>query len=307
MKRLSLFLLALSLLAGCSKAPLPSWHESPQKQRILDFVGTVSNPASNGFVPQSQRIAVFDLDGTLASEKPNYSNYLFLTSFVQEAASRHPQMKTVQPFAAILDNDTNYLRSHYTDIYTQVFADSSLQAYHRYADAFLHTPHPLFKQPFYLTYYQPMAELIQLLQQHQFKVFICSGSQQEFVRRFGALAFGLPPQQCIGSTMQWDYHNGRYTRTNQLLRLNDHAGKCQGILDRIGSTPILCVGNSTGDAAMLGLTDSSPLPHLNMILIHDDAVREFAYKKPALEELATQHNWLQISMKKQFKQVFSSQ
>lgn len=303
MRKIIVLTLLLLVLAGCSSAPLPSWNNGPAHSRILAFVQDVCNPQSQQFVPVPQRIAVFDLDGTLATEKPNYSNFLFLTSFVQQAASRHPEMHSTQPFAAIIDNDTTYLRSHYGDIYTQVFADSSLQSYRTYADAFLQTRHPLCKQPVYMSYYQPMAELIELLEHNQFTVYICSGSQQEFVRRFAALAFGLPPEQCIGSTMQWNYHDGHYTRTNQLLRLNDHAGKCQGILERIGQKPILCFGNSTGDSEMLQLTASNPLPNLCGIIIHDDPQREVEYFKPTLQEQAQTRNWLQVSMKNDFKVV----
>lgn len=85
--------------------PLPSWNNTQSKQSIVAFVHKVTNPKSPTFVPKSERIAVFDNDGTLWGEQPLYFQFLFALDRVKVLAPQHPEWKTQEPFASLLKGD----------------------------------------------------------------------------------------------------------------------------------------------------------------------------------------------------------
>ena len=85
--------------------PLPSWNEGDAKRAILAFVKAVTDEASPDHVPPSERLAVFDDDGTLWPERPLYVQLAFALDRVKELAAEHPEWKATQPFRAVLEGD----------------------------------------------------------------------------------------------------------------------------------------------------------------------------------------------------------
>lgn len=186
------------------------------------------------------------------------------------------------------------------------------EAYIEEAKQFLqHTEHPRFHTPYATLTYQPMKELIQYLKAKQFKVFIVSGGGTGFIQSLSNELYGIPREHVIGNTVNLSYredaHGLALIRTKEIVSpYNDREGKAINILLRLGRKPILAVGNASSDLPMLKLTQSNPLPHLNILLIHDDAAREYDYQDNAQDiiKAAKQQQWTTISMRKDFKQVF---
>lgn len=290
--------------------PLLSWNEGATKQGIVNFVEDVTNPNSPNYVPPSGRIATFDNDGTLWTEKPAYIQELFILDRLGKVV---PLKKLVSLTEQDVILEDLQIRGMTPEEYKQKARD------------FLDTQnHPYLGVPYIELTYQPMVELVNYLQSNDFKVYICSGGGLDFIRSFAEDAYGIPPENVIGSTIQTEYiaqDDGSYllVRKPELVQpINDGPGKPVGIHRYIGKKPIMAVGNSSGDKEMLEYTDDSIGPAL-MVLLHHNDPRECPYAEEAgidcpydkkseddinIFDVANDRGWTVISMKDDFVTVY---
>jgi len=299
---------------------LNSWRDGAAKQAILDFVNRVSDKSSPDFVPPSERIAVFDNDGTLWSEQPFYFQGLFVLDRVRALCDKHPEWKTTQPFQAALERDWKTLAGFgekgLLELVMATHGGMTTDEFTAVVNDWLATArHPQTRKPFTEMIYQPMLELLDYLRANDFKTFIVSGGGIEFIRTFSERVYGVPPEQVVGSSIitQYEVRDGKPTlaRLSQLNFLDDREGKPVAINQHIGRRPIAAFGNSDGDFQMFEWVNGGSGAGFCMLLHHDDAEREFAYGKEsaagrldrALAE-APDRGWTVISIKNDWRRVY---
>ena len=302
--------------------PLPSWNPGPAKDTILKFVADVTDPASPSYVPPSDRIAVTDNDGTLWTEQPIPAQAAFVFARIAQMAPDHPEWQTTQPYQAVLRQDAETLQSlSAEDIEKLVFtthAGMTEEEFEAEAKAFLDTAkHPRFGVPYTETVYQPMLELLALLRANDFRTFIVSGGGGEFMRTFSEEVYGIPRENVVGSSLEYEFQQtsdgSGLVRQPELVSFDDREMKPVNIQLHIGRRPILAIGNSDGDLAMFQYTggrssssEAGKVPFLNLLVVHDDAEREYDYLTRSEEVMtaAAQSPWMFVSMDRDFKTVF---
>jgi len=318
------FLLALGACSATrpqpSVDPLPAWNDGPVKQSILDFVNEVTDPAGLSFVPADERIAVFDNDGTLWSEKPTYFQLLFILERIRALAPDHPEWQSQQPFKAVLDNDMKALAAAgehgLVELAGAAQTGMSTEEFEAIVQDWMKTArHPASGRPYTGMVYQPMLELLVYLRANGFSTWIVSGGGIEFVRAWAEDVYGIPPQNVIGSMPELNYeHRGDgpvLVRDAQIHFINDKAGKPVGIQRHIGRRPLVAVGNSDGDYEMLEWTTHGEGKRLGLILHHNDSQREWAYDRESSEgrldralDDASAQGWTVIDMVRDWRVVF---
>ncbi len=301
--------------------PLPSWNAGAVKSAIVTFVSDVTTTGAPGFVKPAERIAVFDNDGTLWPEQPVYVQLAFALDRVKALAPQHPGWENEQPFKAALEGDTEALsvagERGLLELITATHAGMSTDEFEKIVTEWLAVArHPNFNRFYTELVYQPMLELLAYFRVNEFKTFITSGGGIEFMRPWAERTYGIPPEQVVGSSIKLKYEirQGKpvLVRLPDINFIDDGPNKPVGIHMHIGRRPIAAIGNSDGDFQMLEWTTSSPRAHLGLIVHHDDAVREFAYDRESpfgkLDrglEPAISRGWLLVSMRKDWKRVFS--
>jgi phosphoserine phosphatase len=300
--------------------PLPSWNDGATKQTIVTFVEKVTTPGTPDFVPLEERVATFDNDGTLWSEQPMYVQLAFVLARVKELAPAHPEWKTTQPFQGVLEGDIKAVAASGEAGLMKLFAATSTgmttAEFEQIVKTWLSTSrHPKFKRPYTECIYQPMLELLAYLRASGFKTYIVSGGGVEFMRPWAEKAYGIPPEQVIGSTLKtkFELRDGQpvLVRLTELDSLDDETGKPININRIIGRRPIAAFGNSDGDLQMLQWTAAGPGSRLMLLVHHDDAAREYAYDRAshfgkldkAWDEAVAKH-WTVVSMKDDWKTIF---
>ena len=328
MKRILLPILTVLLSSVAFAAdPLPSWNDGQAKQSVIEFVEKVTKPGSPDFVPVPERIAVYDNDGTLWSEQPVPVQFYFVADRVKALAPQHPEWKDKEPFASLLRGDVKAalessgdhgLMELFMATHTGMTTDEFAQ---QVKDWITTAKHPTTGKRFVDMTYQPMLEVLAYLRANGFKNFIVSGGGIEFMRPWTEAAYGIPPEQVIGSSMKtkFELRDGKavLVRLPALNFNDDKADKPVGINQHIGRRPIAAFGNSVGDQQMLEYTQSGSGARFELLVLHDDAAREFAYGParglpdvkygfftPALEDHAKKDGWTVVSMKDDWKQVF---
>ena len=313
-------ILLLSVSTAHATDPLPSWRNGPAKQLIISFIHKTTQPGSPDFVPIEDRIAVFDNDGTLWSEQPNYVQLVFAIDRVKELAPQHPEWRVTQPFQGVLEGDLQTLRQQgehgLLKLITATHAGMSTTDYSKIVSDWLSTAvHPTHKRPYTDLVYLPMLEVLSYFKKHGFKNYIVSGGGVEFMRPWTERVYGIPPEQVIGSSIKTKLvsRNGilELIRLPEINFIDDKADKPVAIHQFIGRRPIAAFGNSDGDLEMLQWVTAGSGTRLGVIIHHTDNEREVAYdrKSPvgrldkALNEAAIQ-NWLVVSMKSDWAQIF---
>jgi len=301
---------------------LPSWNEGTAKRVIQSFVERVTQEGSPDFVPLSERIAVFDNDGTLWCEQPVYVQALFVRDRVRALALEHPDWRERQPFRAVLKGDRAELAAlgekGIVDLVTTTHAGMTTDEFHKIVEDWIAgAKHPRFDRLYTRCVYQPMLELLAYLRANGFKTYIVSGGGVEFMRPWTEAVYGIPPEQVIGSTIQTKYElrgdTPALVRLPEVDFIDDRAGKPVGIGKLIGRRPIAVFGNSDGDYEMLRYVTSGSGPRLGLIVHHTDAEREYAYSRDslvgrlarALDEAPTR-GWTVVDMKRDWSQVFAN-
>jgi phosphoglycolate phosphatase-like HAD superfamily hydrolase len=308
--------------------PLGSWNEGAAKQAIVEFVRATTDGASEAFVPDEERIAVFDQDGTLWVEQPIYAQVMYVLSRVPDAVAAKPALAKQEPFKTVLSGDRARIAKlgmpDLEKLLAATLTGMPVEEFQAQVQAWLESAKdPRWQRPYTELTYQPMQELLEYLRAHGFQTWIVTGGGQDFVRVFSEQTYGIPPEQVVGSAAATKYGydaNGKpvLTKDAKLLLNDDKAGKPQGIHLMIGRRPVAAFGNSQGDKEMLEYTKSGGSTRLAMILLHDDAAREYAYgpaqKLPAskvgtfpqaLYDLARKQGWVVISMKNDWNRIFA--
>jgi hypothetical protein len=321
-RRFVLSWLALVCLASLSVAQqaLPSWNDGKTRQAIEAFVERVTTPGSKDFVPESDRIAVFDNDGTLWSEQPMYVQLAFILDRVKALAPEHPEWKEQPPFNAVLNGDLKALGAAgergLMELLLATHAGMTSEEFEKVVkDWIASAKHPRYQRPYTECVYQPMRELLDYLRAHQFKTYIVSGGGVELMRPWAEEVYGIPPEQVIGSSIKLKYElrEGRpvLVRLPEIDFIDDKAGKPVGIHRQIGRRPIFAAGNSDGDFEMLEYTTAGAGPRFALILHHTDSQREAAYDRQShfgkldkALDAAAQRGWTVIDMQQDWKQVF---
>jgi len=285
LKFLLILLLQLSSAAFAAD-PLPSWNDGPAKQSIITFVEKVTTPGSPDFVPVPERIATFDNDGTLWCEQPLPVQLYFALDRVKALAPKHPEWKTQEPFASLLKGDLktalaggdhavlDLMMATHTGMTTVEFAqvvNDWIATAKNPKTGILDTE----------MVYEPMLEVLAYLRANGFKTFIVSGGGIEFMRPWAEKVYGIPPEQVIGSSVKtrFERRDGKpvLIRLPELNFNDDRAGKPVAINQQIGRVPIMAFGNSDGDREMLEYTQGGSGVRFELLVLHDDAAREFAY------------------------------
>jgi phosphoserine phosphatase len=306
--------------------PLPSWNEGPAKQAILAFVKDTTEKSSPKYVEPADRIATFDQDGTLWTEHPLYGQAMFALDRVGKMAPQHPEWKQKEPFKSVLAGDHaamgKFTESDWMQIVAATHAGMSTEAFQGLVKDWLATAKaPRFDRPFTDLIFQPMLEVMQYLRANGFRTYIVTGGGQEFVRVYSERVYGVPPEQVVGSSIVTTYDNksGKpvLMREPKVFFIDDGPGKAIGINLFIGKRPYAAFGNTAGDAQMLEWTQAGDGARLEMLVLHDDAKREYAYGpavnlpdthvgtfSEALLTEATKNAWIVISMKNDWKRIF---
>jgi phosphoglycolate phosphatase-like HAD superfamily hydrolase len=324
-------LLLVSLRAGAQTDPLPSWNDGPAKTAIVDFVKATTTPGAPEFVPPAERIATFDQDGTLWVEHPIYAQVMFVLESVPALVKAKPELAQVAPFStvlAILKGDRAAIaKLTMPDLEKLLAATStgmSVENFSAGAKAWLaEAKDPRWHKAYTDLTYLPMQEVLTYLRASGFKTYIVTGGGQDFVRAYSEKVYGIPPEQVVGTaagtTFGYDKAGKPFlTKEPKLLLNDDKAGKPEGIHLMIGRRPFAAFGNSDGDRQMLEYTKAGSGARLAMLVLHDDKVREYAYGPAAglpdskvgtftqaLYDEAKKSGWTVISMKNDWKKVFS--
>ena len=286
---------------------MQSWADGQAKTQILEFVRSVTEPGAS-FVPTRDRIAAFDNDGTLWCEKPMYPQADFLLRRWRELAQAHPGMAREQPWKAVVEDDREWLArilDHVPELtkgVTEAYQGITTQVFEKAVRAFFDTArHPVLGVPYTRLGYRPMRELIDLLTDRQFEVYICSAGGRDFLRVVSAEMYGIPRQRVIGSGTTLEYRHGQVYRTGGVEQpIDEGPGKPIHLWSRTGRRPLLAGGNADGDAAMLRTA------RFGLLIRHDDPEREFAYDAGAEKALtkAKERGWTVVSMQDDFGTVF---
>lgn len=300
--------------------PLPSWKEGSTKAAILNFVANTTNQSHPDYVEPEDRIATFDNDGTLWCEYPDYVQSLFMFDRVRDMAAEHPEWNSTEPFRSIISGErfasANFSINESLQIYVATSTNLTSEEYMGLAREWLNAScHPRFGQPFTRCVYKPMLELLSYLQAEDFKVYIVTGGDEDFVRTFSDEIYGIPPEQVIGSAfrLQFVENNSSVSvvKLPQILVMDDGQEKAKEIVQNIGQRPILAYGNSNGDIPMLQFTTSDGRHGMGLLNHHDDPVREYAYDRGSAIgrldsglDMADEWGWQIVSMKEDWMEIF---
>jgi phosphoserine phosphatase len=259
---------------------LESWNDGPTKSAITDFVARVTEEGGPDYVEPAARVAVFDNDGTLWTEKPLVIQLDFTIRRFRELAENDPALRTQQPYQAAYEGDMHWLGGAVVKHYhgddsdmkllmiavPKAFEAVTVEDYDRQVKNFFDEGNnPGLKRPYRECGYQPMIELLRYLEANGFATYIASGGDRDFMRPVAQEMYGIPPER------------------------------------------ILAVGNSNGDVPMLTFSGTPTAQALRLLLLHDDAEREFDYTAGAEQalETASQENWTVVSMKNDWNTVFT--
>ncbi len=329
MKKYWIICAALALCACAQKTspmkeanidPLALWNEGPVKASIISFVADVTAPESTRYVPEADRIAVFDNDGTLWCEMPLYNEMVYSVAAAAHILKSDPALAKTPELQALAKGDPKPLIAAGEKGIGEAFVLShvavSPEKFALMTREWLDTAyHARFKIKYEETVYSPMVELLYYLRDNGFKTFIVSGGSSMFMREFADKVYGIPTEQVIGTMFKGEFvadsTGYRVVYKPELWHLDDGGGKPVGIEQIIGKKPILAFGNSDGDVPMLQWTSTNTRPHLCLLLHHTDAEREYAYDRTSpigkldkgLDEAAAK-GWTLVDMKKDFAKVF---
>ncbi|AKB50902.1 haloacid dehalogenase-like hydrolase [Methanosarcina barkeri str. Wiesmoor] len=301
---------------------LSLWNETTARKAILDYVNAVTNPESADFVPEAERIAIMDNDGTMWVEKPTYVQIFFAIDRLKQLAESDPKLLNQPSFKAAATGDLAYfsrldphIGGNVKELMKIVFdshAGMSQDNFMLIAKEFLETArHPRFGVLYRDLTYKPMVEFVHYLGDNGFKVFLASGGGMSFMRTVSEEIYNIPRERVIGSNIAFetrltDEGPVVFRRPGLVDPIDDGPGKPVNIELHIGRKPILTAGNSDGDLHMLWLAQKSGHCSLSLLLRHDDAEREYTYDEGSEKtlQMAEERGWIVISMKDDWKTVF---
>jgi phosphoglycolate phosphatase-like HAD superfamily hydrolase len=307
---------------------LPSWNEGAAKRAIVDFVRTTTTPGGKNFVPVAERIATFDQDGTLWVSHPMYTQVIYCLDHVPAVVRAKPALANVEPFKTVLTGNLEAIAKlpvpELEKILVATTSGMSVDQFQAQVKLWIDKARDhRWKRPYTDLTYQPMLEVLNYMRASGYKTYIVTGGGQDFVRVYAEKVYGIPPEQIVGTAgaTQFSYgENGEpYLLKDPKLLINDNdAGKPEGIHFMIGRRPYAAFGNSTGDRQMLEYTKAGKGSRLAILILHDDATREYAYGPAqglpdtrvgtftqALYDEAKKDGWVVVSMKNDWKRIFA--
>ena len=320
---------ALTLTPALAQAdPLASWNDGAAKKAILDFVRLTVDRASPQFVAEEERIATFDQDGTLWVEHPLYTQVVYCLDRVRDVVVQRPELKKFESFKTVLSGSREAIAKlslhELEQILIATLTGMSVDSFAAESAKWLAAAkHPRWDRLYTELTYQPMLEVLNYLRANAYKTYIVTGGGQDFVRGYSQRVYGIPPEQVVGTAGGTKFvrdENGKpfLMKEPKLLLNDDKAGKPEGIHLMIGRRPRAAFGNSIGDRDMLEYTGAGDGRRLMMLVLHDDAQREYAYGParglpdtrvgtftPELDAEAKKNGWTVISMKDDWKRIFS--
>jgi len=317
-----------SRVVSAADDPLPSWNDGASKKAIVDFVNATTDRASPRFVPEPERIATFDQDGTLWVEHPMYTQVVYCLDRVPAVVKAKPELANVEPFKTVLTGNREAIAKLPVPELMKVLAATltgmSVDQFESEVNRWLDDARdPRWKKKYTDLTYAPMLEVLTFMRSNGYKTYIVTGGGQDFVRQYAEKTYGIPREQVVGTaggtTFGYDKTGKPFLTKDPKLLLNDNnAGKPEGIHMMIGRQPYAAFGNSTGDRQMLEYTKAGQGERLAMLLLHDDAEREYAYGPAqglpdskigtftqALYAEAKAKGWVVISMKNDWKRILS--
>ncbi|GAA1838764.1 HAD family hydrolase [Agromyces salentinus] len=301
---------------------LDSWRDTATRSAIVSFVERVSGEGP-GSVPAAERIAVFDNDGTLWTEKPMPTQLAYVVEQWRKQAAADPSLADRQPYKAAVTGDLAWLGGaidkHYegddSDLkvligaLVGVTAGMSVDDYAASVGEFYETAkHLTLGTPYADAVYKPMVELLRYLEANGFTVYIVSGGERDFMRPMTQEYYGIPPEHVVGSALglAWDEDSHEVRYTAGLDFFDDGPEKPVRIWSRIGRRPLIACGNSNGDMPMLDFTRKGD--GLALLVHHDDdsGRGDPAYDKGADTALAAAEarGYTVISVKDDWSSVF---
>ena len=308
--------------------PLSSWNDGPAKQAIMAFVKETTTQGSPRFLPPAERIATFDQDGTLWVEHPMYSQVVYCLDQVPAVVKAKPELAKEEPFKTVLSGDREAIAklpmADLMKILAATLTGMDVDEFKAEAEKWLATAkNARWDQLYTDLTYLPMQEVLEYLRANGYKTYIVTGGGQDFVRVYSERVYGIPPEQVVGTAGETNYGYRKdgtpfLTKEPKLLLDDNNAGKPEGIHLMIGRRPHAAFGNSTGDRQMLEYTKAGDGARLSMMLLHDDAKREYAYGPAqelpdtrvgtftqALYDEAQKQGWVVISMKNDWNRIFA--
>lgn len=327
MKHYHIWIMAI-LMLSCSPKPqekvyLESWNNNDHKTEILEFVSNAENENSEGYIALEDRIAVFDNDGTLWTEKPLYNHFLAVFARFESLIKDDPSLKEVEPYKGIHNfiqtKDPHALsflmeelnQGKFNELFGNLvgvpYAGMSVEEFVQWnKDYFSSWKHPKLDLSLNQTTYKPMKELITLLKDHGFQVYIFTADESAFLKIFSEELYGIPPQNVFGSTVYLEYKEGKLRRSDQGLWVNNWGNKANLIYHTFNKRPTFAAGNSNGDFEMLQYVNSQKGPHMSLMVHHTDAERETAYDGHTEKVLpyGKENGYLIVDMKNDWKTIF---
>ena len=337
MKKTIGFALVIVMLLCCCAAPtkrdvqttFSKWNtDAPSLNTLVEYVDAVTDETSPDYIPPEDRIATFDMDGTLIGELfPTYLEDILLMHRIFYDPSYTPDEDMIDFGIVIRDHaldrsfpeDFDY---EFSSHLAKAFAGMTPDEYDNYLKQFLDTEADGFEGMTYGEgYYLPMAEVINYLQENGFKCYIVSGSDRFTIRTFNEGVFDIPDENCIGSdaelkakeqgdTADYEYQftdDDTLVRSDNLLVKNINMSKVQLIAQEIGSQPVLSFGNSSGDVSMNNYAlNNNRYRSAAFQLIADDDVRDYGHpeKGPELREKWENMGYNVISMRDDWKTIY---
>ncbi|QCK16587.1 HAD family hydrolase [Mangrovivirga cuniculi] len=299
--------------------PLPSWHDNKIKKDIISFVKNSVEEDSSGFIKEENRIATFDNDGTLWSEKPFYFQLFFALDRIKSLTKEEPELSNDTLVQKLLSENPKILSSltheDLIEIIMKTHSGMTTEEFEKIVSEWIRaSKHPRFNKPFNEIIFQPMLELIDYLNDNNFKVYIVSGGGVEFMRPWVEETYGIPKEQVIGSSIKTRFgiidQKPVLERLPEIDFINDKEGKPIAINRVIGKKPVFSAGNSDGDLQMMQWTDSNNESFI-LYVHHTDGKREWEYDRKSSVgrfdkalDIAKTNDWNIVDMKNDWKVIY---
>ena len=310
------------------------WNQdSPALKELKAFVATVTDPNCKGYVPPRDRIATFDVDGTLMCETaPFYFNWmLFFHRYLHDSTFTPPEEDRQWAAEAeeyVLANRKNKKEWGLKQQELQAigFRGMTDAEFSGYVSDFINNENVvgLSNLKWGTALYWPMIEVVSYLVANDFVVFLCSGVDRDVCRVITEGIYDIPKYHMIASDVNYVLENqpdwiemvnsesytytpGEEVQRGDFLQLNTAINKIVKIRREIGQQPILSWGNSSGDYPMFHYTNiDNRYPHISFCLLCDDIKREIGNPQKAANCKAAceQNGWVPVSMKDEWWTIY---
>jgi phosphoglycolate phosphatase-like HAD superfamily hydrolase len=291
------------------RAQLPSWRDGAAVEAVVDGIASIVDPSSSSFVPEVERIATFDNDGTLWCERPIIAQAAFLMQRWTDMAEADPSMRTTDPYRLAVEGDVDAFAAEFghgpaiVAGLSEAYAGETPQAVDDAVRAFIASyRHLRFDRPLTDLSFVPMVELFHALEANGFTTYVASAGGRDFLRVFAGDLYGVPRHRVIGTSTTLTWTDRRLVRGDTRVDpVDEGPGKPVHIYERTGLLPSFAAGNANGDVEML---ESA---RVSVLLRHDDANREYAYDDSAdrARAGAAELGWVVVSMRDDFARVFA--